>query len=105
MLTFKSDIPHTPAKSSEHDSYKLNKIFQFLFSKTATKNIYHDQYITKLLYYKKTSTNSLEYPNANPQFNNNNDAKHSKRSKMISKIATLIQKIKKATTTKLQKLD
>ena len=53
---------------------------------------------------KTTNTKSLKYPNANPQINNNNDAKYPKRSKTISKTATLIKKIKKATTKKLQKL-
>ena len=51
-LTFESDIPYSPAKSSDHDSYKYKKFFQCLFSKTAAKNTYHNQYIIKLLYYK-----------------------------------------------------
>ena len=103
-LTFKSDIPHTPAKSSDHDSYKYKTFFQCLFSKTATKKPTIINTLRKYFTTKTTNTKSLKYPNANPQINNNNDAKYPKRSKTISKTATLIKKIKKATTKKFQKL-
>ena len=49
-LTFESDIPHTPDQSNNHDSCKYKTFFQYLFSKNTTKNTFHNQYITKLLY-------------------------------------------------------
>ena len=54
--------------------------------------------------YDSSKSNSLEYPNTNPQSNNTKDVKHPKRSTIISKTATLIQTTKKSATKKLHKL-
>ena len=44
--------------------------------------------------YDSSKSNSLEYPNTNPQSNNTKDAKHPIRSTKISKIATLFKRLK-----------
>ena len=94
MLTYKYINPNTITKRSYNDSYTKNSCPNESPTQPPKIPILN----TLQNYFTTKSSNLLQHTN------NINDGKTTKRSTTTKKTATLIQKIKTATTLKLQKL-